>query len=297
MDSFQQSSAVDRRSSFKERCETAHRRESADTEADPVAFDYGRFVPNYIRGSLSDLCNIHCSHVREANQAYNRRPGVVKDTVDDQCLSNTFTRRVCEDAHRTKRKSAIKASPAKGEVTVSLEPAKNLIRRLSPGDHASEHGTEDAGDGVAGVAGQRHFRQSQCINLEREKELDYTRGPVRIISASDENDNNCAALLLNLNFSDSIKEAIEAQRKLDDEIRETQKQGEITSALLGKLEKRLEYYHSRQVDLVRGATGASSEGFAALEKQFPEISKKSVTLRISEEKRQPMRSIARPACK
>ena len=274
MDSFQHSSAVDRHSSFKERCETAHRRESADTETDPAAFDYGRSAPNYIRGSLSDLCNIHCSHIREANQAYNPRPGVVKDTVDDQCLSNTFTHRVREDAHRTKRKSATKASPAKGGVTASLEPARNLIRGLSPGDHASEYGAEDAADGVAGVTGQRHIRQSQCINLEREKELVYTRGPVRIVSVSDGNDNNCAALLLNRNFSDSIKKVIEAQRKLDDEIREMQKQGEITRVLLRKLEEKLDYYHSRQVGLVRGATGASSEGFAALEKQFPEISKK-----------------------
>ena len=43
---------------------------------------------------------------------------------------------------------------------------------------------------------------------------------------------------------------------------------------LKSLDEKLDYYHHRQVELVRGATAVSSEGFAALEKKLPEISRK-----------------------
>lgn len=274
MDSIQHPTAVDRRSSFREGCETAHRRESGGTETDTVVFDHEAFAPNYIRGSLSDLCNVHCSHLQEAYQVCNRRPGVVENTVDGQSFSNTSNGRVREDAHETKRRAIIKASPVNGEVTASLGSVKNLMRRLSPSSPASEHGTQNAADDVTGVDGQRNVPQSRYVYFEREKESDYTRGPIRMISASDRIDNSCAARLLNLEFSDSIKQAIETQRKLDNEIRVSQKQGETMRVLLEKLDEKLYDYHCRQVDLVRGATGASSEGLAALEKQFPKISKK-----------------------
>lgn len=174
MDSIQHPTTVERRSSFREGCETAHRRESGETETDTVLFDHEAFAPNYIRGSLSNLCNIHCRHQQEANQSYNRRLGVVKDTVDGQCLSNAFTERVREDIHRTKRRATTKASPARCEVTASLGPVKEPMRRLSPSNLASEHGTQDAADDVNEVDGRRHVPQFQCIYFEREEESDYT---------------------------------------------------------------------------------------------------------------------------
>jgi hypothetical protein len=223
-------------------------------------FDHEAFAPNYIRGSLSDLCNIHSSYLQEAYQVCNRRPGVVKNTVDGQSLSNSFTGGVREDPQRTKRRAVTKAPPTKGENTASLKPAENLICELSPSDPASEQAAEGAAGYVTEVDGQRHVHQSRCVYFEREKESYYTRDPIRIISASDGIDNSCAARLLNLNFSDSIKQAIETQRKLDNEIRVSQKQGETMRVLLEKLDEKLYAYYCRQVDLVCGATGAGSEG-------------------------------------
>ena len=104
-----------------------------------------------------------------------------------------------------------------------------------------------------------------------------------MISASDGVKGNGvgAALLLNLSFPDSIKKAIKMQ--LDEEIRETQKQAETTRVSLERLDGKLNYYHCRQVDLVRVATGVSSEGFAALEKQFPKMNKEIADLEILKE--------------
>ncbi|GAB7328635.1 hypothetical protein MBLNU13_g00573t1 [Cladosporium sp. NU13] len=127
----------------------------------------------------------------------------------------------CETAQR--QKSDHQGLFGKGKVTASLIPAKHSICRQSPSGTASEHGAEGAAGGVTGVHSKRRIRQPQRIYFERGRGADYTRGPIRIISASDGVNNACAVLLLDLKFSDSISKAIEAQRKLDDEIRETQK--------------------------------------------------------------------------
>lgn len=118
------------------------------------------------------------------------------------------------------------------------------------------------------------MRRSRSIYFELEEESENTRGSIRIVSASDGVNDNCAALLLNMRFSDSIKTAIEMQRELEDEICEAQKQDEKMRISPEQIEEKPERYHPRQVDLVRGAMGVNSEGFAALEKKFPDISKK-----------------------
>lgn len=286
MSSFQYSIAADRRSSFKGHRETAHRGESGDTETEPAVFDHGILAPNGICGSLSSLCNTHCSNQRKANQAHSRHPNVVNDTVDVQRRSNASTGRVFEDDRKTKRtattvwnhRGATKASPAKTEDIASQRPVNDPRRSLSPGDSASGHGADITADDMTEIDGQQGIRQFQSIYFERDKEPNYTRGPIRIISAPDGVDDSCAALLLNLHFSDSIKTAIETQRELNDEIRETREQNKTTKMSLEKLEEKLERYHGRRVDLVRGATGVSSEGFAALERKLPEINKRIADL-------------------
>jgi hypothetical protein len=133
---------------------------------------------------------------------------------------------------------------------------------------------------VAEVDGEGDIRRFQRIYFEFEEEINYTRGPVRITSVSDGIEDNCAALLLNLRFSDSIKTAIRMQRELDNEIQERQRQDAITKTSLARLEESLGQYNCRRLELVRAATRVGSEAFVALEKELPEINKKIGELEI-----------------
>ncbi|KAM0700232.1 hypothetical protein Q7P35_011952 [Cladosporium inversicolor] len=223
---------------------------------------------------------------RKRKKAHSRHPGVVNGTFDVQRRSNASTEWVREEDRKTKRtattilnhRGATKASPAKTEEIATQRPANDPRRSLSPSDSAPGHGADITADNMTETEDQQSVRQFQSIYVEREEGPNYARQPIRIISASDGVNDSCAALLLNLRFSDSIKTAIQMQRELDDEIRETREQDKTTRMSLEKLEEKLERYHSRQVDLVRRATGVSSEGFAALERKLPEISKKIADL-------------------
>jgi hypothetical protein len=216
---------------------------------------------------MSNLCNIHCFNHRKANQAHNQYPDGVNDILDIQRHSNVFAERVREDFRTTKkrattisdRRTTTKAPPAEKH-TSCLEPANDPMHRLSSDNASSTHSVTTVAGDKTKIKDRASMRRSRSVYFELEEESEYTRGPIRIVSASDGVNDNCAALLLNMRFSDSIKTAIETQRELNGEIREAQKQDEKTRISLEQIEERLERYHSRQVDLVRGATGVNSEG-------------------------------------
>lgn len=82
-----------------------------------------------------------------------------------------------------------------------------------------------------------HFVHDDCLN--------YTRGPIGIVHASDGVEGDCAALLLNQRFTKSMKLALEMQHELDDEICATLEQGQKTRTTLEKLDEDLEQCQSR----------------------------------------------------
>jgi hypothetical protein len=102
MSSFRYPTAADKSPSFKDSCEIGHRQELGDTKTEPAVLNPGDFAPTYFAGSMSDLCNIHCSKQWRANQVYNKHPSAIDDAVDMPRRCNSCTERLHEDV-RDKR--------------------------------------------------------------------------------------------------------------------------------------------------------------------------------------------------
>jgi len=82
---------------------------------------------------------------------------------------------------------------------------------------------------------------------------------------------DCAALLLNHRFAESMRLALKMQQEINDEICATHEQDYATRTKLEKLEHDLEQYRSRRRDLEREAHGVAPEEDLALQKKFSEV--------------------------
>lgn len=110
-----------------------------------------------------------------------------------------------------------------------------------------------------------------------------TQGPIRIVSASDGVDNNCAALLLNLRFVEGIRLAIEARWALADKIHTTEKQDRVAAKFRHRLEEKHEQYHFRLDSLTRKVAHASATEAFELKSEIEAIENKIKTLEVLQE--------------
>ena len=116
-------------------------------------------------------------------------------------------------------------------------------------------------------------REARCIIFQGDEDSDYTRGPIRIINASDGVDDNCAVLLLNRHFSENIKAAISARRELVNFVQMSQRQDEVAEDSRRKLRGKIEKYRLRMTTLEAEAANTSMEKEVAhaLETEMREI--------------------------
>jgi hypothetical protein len=243
--------------------------------------DDGCLAPNRIRRLLSKLCNIHRSSQPKAHRAHNRGFGAVKSSSDVRRPTKASAGKIREDLGRSKEKSISasrhrtteKTPRRKDRGVARVKSAYDSAPRSSRRDYSSRHSdTTTAGD-MNTADDEARLRQRQCIYFDRERVSDFTRGPIRIISASDGVDHGCAALLLNQRFSNSIRTALETHRELNDEIRATQQQDEKTIISFESIERSIKHCHSRREILMRKLNGTFSTGFRELGKELAEIGK------------------------
>lgn len=263
--------------SVKYQCDIMNCGKSKDLDIAPAPFDKKSSAPNYARRLALKMHHILCPSLWKAGQAGTQESETAKDTSDPKSHSRPFKKRPQNNPQREEGGvNSILRQPAAKETgqdtngaSASQRPATGLTKKLSS-NGSSPESFATAGKSIDSEAAKR---EAQCIIFQGDEDSDYTRGPIRIITASDGVDDNCAVLLLNRHFSDSIKAAISARRELINFIHTSQKQDEAAEESRRQLRERIEKYRLRIVTLEAEAVNTSIKKAVAhaLEKEMREI--------------------------
>jgi hypothetical protein len=121
------------------------------------------------------------------------------------------------------------------------EPEEDRVNDQSMEDEADHDSQSTFVDAQA-------MRDLQYLRFNGEDEWDYTEGPVRIVDAN-EGAKDCAALLLNLDFSGRIQRALRAQREFLKEERQLYGHMEKSTAFEWKIQLEISSHSSKILDL------------------------------------------------
>lgn len=123
-------------------------------------------------------------------------------------------------------------------------------------------------------------RKKRAIRSRGKDESDFTEESPRIISVSDDVNDDYAALLLTKSFSSSIKTAIQVQRDLFDAICTVERYNEATLEFQWRINEKVDHYLRRREDLAIRIEGADTEQAVALEKEAQEVERKVEKLEL-----------------
>lgn len=98
---------------------------------------------------------------------------------------------------------------------------------------------------------QQALREEKYLHFDGEDETDYTEGPVRLVDAFD-GAKECGALLLNLDLSIKIQQALRAQRDFDKSERRATRELEVALGYESQLGREIAVHQSRLVRLEEG---------------------------------------------
>lgn len=220
-------------------------------------------APSCTSRLMSRMHHILRPSLWKAGQAGVQNSKALNDAIDPQCHSRSLPKRPKEDFQReelamssTSRQSAIKKIQEDMDRTSAFQrsatgPARGLL--------LNDSSTEYIATAAKSIDSEAATREAQCIVFHGDEDSDYTRGPIRIIAASDGVDDNCAVLLLNRHFSDSIKAAISARRELVKFIQTSHEQDKVAEESRRKVREKIERYRLRIVTLEAEATNTNME--------------------------------------
>jgi len=221
--------------------------------------------------------HILCPGLWKTGQAGAQNSETADGVIETQCRSKPSIKRPQKNLQREKgevssisRQCATKKTGKNtNETSASQRPT------TGPTGESSLNGSSPESTAKS-IDSEAAKREAQCITFQGDEDSDYTRGPVRIITASDGVDDNCAVLLLNRHFSASIKAAISARRELVNFIDKSQKQDEETEESQRKLREKIKGYRLRKAYLeAEDANTAMEEAVAhALKREMREIDAK-----------------------
>jgi hypothetical protein len=88
-------------------------------------------------------------------------------------------------------------------------------------------------------------REAQYLYFDGEDETDYTAGPVRMVNASDGVKQDCTALLMTLDLSAKIQEAVRARREFSAAEKAAERQDDVNYNFENKLEAQIAKHEHR----------------------------------------------------
>lgn len=142
------------------------------------------------------------------------------------------------------------------EVTVSglLYPSGNM-EKSAP---ASVMEQSDQGARPASYLDEQVKREKKYLAFDGEDETDYTEGPVRLVMAFDGIKEHYGALLLNLEFSQKLQAALNAERKLSRKNYATQQKMRVLANFEEKLRGQISQHECRLLVLGKEQHGQSA---------------------------------------
>lgn len=234
-------------------------------------------APSCTSRLISKMHHILCPSSWKASQACAQNAKAANNAIDPQCCSRSFLKQPQENFEQeegpvssTSKQFAIKKTQQDMARTSAFQrsaigPARGMM--------LNDSSTEYIASAAKSIDSEAAKREAQCIVFYGDEDSDYTRGPIRIITASDGVDDNCAVLLLNRRFSDSIKAAISARRELVKFIQTSQEQDKVAEESRRMVRETIERYRLRIVSLEAEATNTNMRKSTAhaLEREMREI--------------------------
>ena len=221
--------------------------------------------------------HILCPTFWKEDQAGVQKPKAANDAPGREYHSRSASKRPQEKFQREERAvSTTLTQPAIKKIQEDIDTT-SAFQRSATGPARGLPLTVPSKECIATAAksidSEAAKREAQCIVFYGDEDSDYTRGPIRIITASDGVDDNCAVLLLNRHFSDSIKASISARRELVKFIQTSHEQDKVAEESRRKVREKIERYHLRIVTLEAEATNTNMEKPVAhaLEREMREI--------------------------
>lgn len=253
---------------FNRQHDTIDCRKPRNLKAASKPFEKGSSSPSCTSRLMSKMYHVICPNFRKAGHAGVPDSRIANDAIDQQRHSKSVSKRPQENFQREEgpvssstRQPAIKRTQQDMNIT-------SISQRLATGP-----ATKSIATAAGNTDSEAAMREAQCVVFHRDEDSDYTRGPIRIITASDGVDDNCAVLLLNRHFSDSIKAAISARRELVKFIQTSQEQDKMVEECRRKVREKIERYRLRIVTLeAKTANTDMKKAVAhALEREMREI--------------------------
>lgn len=134
---------------------------------------------------------------------------------------------------------------------------RKLASRLSQRLRSRDAGPDLCNTTKSSTDQESAMRKAPQVSLRSgNDDLNYTKGPVRIVHVSDGVNDDCAALLLNVKFNSSIKAAIRAKEDFEDTLHVVQNQSVASDSLRHQLEDSFIDSRSRIAQLLANAAHA-----------------------------------------
>lgn len=228
---------------FKRACRESHQEVPSTLQPNSQSSSSLSNAQNCVPQSFRRLGSRMCSLFRRRHSR-----GAPQDVEENHERKNAGTSKSAEKISERKRRR-------KNEYQAQVGSRKNNSHRL-----AGKHKLRGTNASVAETGRAKAYARRKRSGPEQEPH--FTPGPVRVILVSDGVNEKRTALLLNLQFTDSVESAIQARERLSNTLSRTQRQDEVSSIQQYSLKSLIdtERRHLREADQVHISPDAQSNG-------------------------------------